>query len=81
MHHDRPLNIFQQYNLPYFVHRPLSLTIPMPCLIAIGPMTMTIVMARMAPPPPLRLGDNIAQIEGGQYRLTRHRVVYLRLIW
>ena len=76
MHQDKRLSTFQQSNLPCIVHRRLFLKIQMHCLIAIGPMTMTIVMAPMAPPAPLHWAITLhkLRVEGTAYS---HRVVYL----
>ncbi len=61
---------------PCIVHRRLFLKIQMHCLIAIGPMTMTIVMARMAPPAHLHWAITLhkLRVEPTAYW---HQVVYL----
>ena len=78
MHQDKRLSTFQRSNLPCIVHRRLFLKIPMHCLIAIGPMTMTIVMVPMAPPPHLHWAITLhkLRVESTAYS---HQVVYLPL--
>ena len=80
MHQDKRLSTSQRSNLPCIVHRRLFLKIPMHCLIAIGPMTMIIVMAPTAPPAHLHWAITLhkLKVESTAYS---HQVDCLQLIW
>ncbi len=69
MHQDVPHNIFQVYNLPYFVHRPLFLKTPMHLFNRHWTDAYDYSYGTHGTPTTFTLGDQIAQIEGVQYCL------------